>query len=319
MMLVALCSLWSVALSLERRPPPPPPPHEEHNTIYIIRHGEKIAGDVASGQLAHEAQCLSELGWARAYNLKSIFGPRPRPPFRTPAAIFSADFGEPLDCRDAHGWFRTQQTVSALAANAPGGLGIAIHNETGFMPGLCGLAWNASAKPGFTAHKADGQPEPYNNTITAWIDAQPTGGSCCPYGYGGCDGTCCNAAAARAMLTTLARADVHTVLVAWEHHNIPYLAVSLGAPTKGVVECEDDAGASVDCWPSGDYDSIWALTYDGQGEFVSIDTDLFQGFDYPYAGENERSYLGPKSYCGAVDPTEYPVTYPVYSPPRPIR
>ena len=77
-------------------------------SIYVIRHGEKVVGDTASGQLAHEAQCLSERGWARAYHMMSIFGPRPRPPFNTPDAMFSMNYGEPLDCRDRNGWFRTQ-------------------------------------------------------------------------------------------------------------------------------------------------------------------------------------------------------------------
>ena len=54
--------------------------------IYIVRHGKKIhTGD----DLAAEFECLSEEGWARAYNLKSVFSIGGE--HATPGAIFSAD------------------------------------------------------------------------------------------------------------------------------------------------------------------------------------------------------------------------------------
>ena len=41
--------------------------------IYIIRHGEK-AEPADRSDYDYDHGCLSEKGWARAYNLKSIFG-----------------------------------------------------------------------------------------------------------------------------------------------------------------------------------------------------------------------------------------------------
>lgn len=86
--------------------------------IYIVRHGEKIDGNVGQGELGGEAQCLSEQGWARSYNLKSVFGTKhtsARPDLKKPEAIFSCNYAEPLDCRDHNGMFRTQQLVAAVA------------------------------------------------------------------------------------------------------------------------------------------------------------------------------------------------------------
>ena len=103
---------------------------DEMKVIYVIRHGEKTAGDVAAGQLGHEEQCLSEKGWARAYNLRSIFGRNPRDGFRTPDAIYAANYNSPLSCKDRHGWYRTEQTVSVVAKD----LGIQVNSTLGFFP-----------------------------------------------------------------------------------------------------------------------------------------------------------------------------------------
>ena len=103
---------------------------EESKIVYVIRHGEKIDGDVEAGQLGYEDQCLSEKGWARAYNLRSLFGTNPIDGFRTPDAIYSANYNNPLSCKDRHGWYRTQQTVSVVAR----ALGIEVDNTLGFFP-----------------------------------------------------------------------------------------------------------------------------------------------------------------------------------------
>jgi hypothetical protein len=277
-----------------------PNPCEVKKTIYIIRHGEKIYGDVSKGQLAYEAQCLSELGWARAYNLKSIFGQRPRPPFKTPDALFSGNYEDPIDCRDKHGWYRTQQVISALASDAPGGLNMVVDNTTGWMPAFCGLTWNVSSKPGYLEHKASSQPEPYKSFVMNWTAAQPIGGTCSPKAVDGGNGMCCNPAAAKKMLAKLAQPGINTILVAWEHSNIVYLAKALGAPKDAELP-----------WPGDDFDRVYTLTYNAQGAFESINTNQFQGFDYPTSGPHQVGFIGPKTYCGAIDKTSYPVNYPV--------
>jgi len=275
--------------------------------IYIIRHGEKIEGDAARGQLAYEAQCLSEVGWARAYHLMSIFGPRPRPPFKTPQALFSANYADPVVCRDVHGWYRTQQTISALASDTPGGLNLPIDNTTGFMPAICGLTWNITAKPEYIKHKSDSQPEPYKSSVINWTEAQPVGGTCSPKGFGGGDAMCCNPAAAKKMIEKLMEPGISTILVAWEHSNIAFLARALGAPEDKVVHCKDANGETVDCWPGSNFDMVYALTFNDKGEFQNIDTGFRQGF-------TAENFLGPHNYCGAVADTKYPITYPVSEP-----
>lgn len=288
---------------------------EREKVIYVIRHGEKIHGDVATGHLGHSSQCLSEKGWARAYNLKSIFGPRPQPPFKTPQAIFSANYATAIDCRDLNGWYRTQQTASALAANTAGGLGIQIDNSTGFMPSLCGMNMTTAAKEGEAEYILGGvargsQSATYANMSAAWWLSRPDGGTntCSPFGEGGGDGTCCNRAAADAMKSKLLEDRIDTVLVVWEHFNIGYLSVALGASESELTTCDGTTKALGKCWPSHDYDRVYKFTYTASGDFVRLEQENFQGFDHPDAGPNQASYLGHHELCGAVKPTTYPVT-----------
>jgi len=226
--------------------------------IYIVRHGEKIDGNVGLGELGCEAQCLSEKGWARSYNLKSVFGTKhtsARPDLEKPEAIFSCNYAEPLDCRDHNGMFRTQQLVAAVAH----GLNLPVDNSTGFIPSLCGMVWNKESKQGYMDHKignetaARKQPPKYREMFEEWLKAEPEcdpadcepqpqdgiagkfqkGTSCHVRGFGPGDdketnaanGTCCNQHAAGMMLKKLDEVDY--ILVGWEHANINYLAASL--------------------------------------------------------------------------------------------
>ena len=154
--------------------------------IYIVRHGEKIAtpddwampADLEANfeeafeeaQKKETVQCLSEKGWARAYNLKTLFGTHGS--IAKPDAVFSANYGEPLDCTDRHGWYRTQQTVSAVAAD----LGLEVDNTLGFMPNLCGLAVPSSYGP-------VGEYPKITNALFGKLGVEITPeGSCSPYG-----------------------------------------------------------------------------------------------------------------------------------------
>ena len=66
-------------------------------------------------------------------------------------------------------------------------------------------------------------------------------------------------AAAAAAIKEAARAE--TVLVAWEHENIQYLAADLGVPTKSIPD-----------WKSDDYDSVYELTFDAAGALAGFKT-----------------------------------------------
>ena len=190
--------------------------------VFIIRHGEKIYN--GDSPAATEFECLSEKGWSRAYNLKSVFGPSGVYP--TPDAIFSADYADQAtqqpNCIDRNGWYRTQQTVAALAQAAPGGLGLQVDNSTSFMPLYCGQLVAPASKC---------QLSPLYPP--AWVSPN---GTCCPYGLvtpagdAAALGMCCNAAAAEKILAKLAEPAVETILVAWESINIGYLAEALGVP-----------------------------------------------------------------------------------------
>mmetsp|Transcript_21338 Transcript_21338/g.49041 ORF Transcript_21338/g.49041 Transcript_21338/m.49041 type:complete len:287 (-) Transcript_21338:208-1068(-) len=262
--------------------------------VYIIRHGEKLKPDVPVPPQGY--QCLSEKGWARAYNLKSVFGARPMAPFRTPEALFSADYGEPFDCRDSHGWYRTQQTISALAAPGPGGLNLTIDNSTGFLPNLCGQGVSPAvteaidlAITGLEKFLPDeGVAERLLEFVRAEVDGIKLGW-CAPYGVLG-DGTCCNSDAAEKIKAKLE--DVDVILVAWEHVNIQWLAKELGAPKTAVI---DGKCGQEECWPGDDYDRVYALYYDASGRYLRIETDLAQGFT-----TNGGAWLGPQIGCGAV-------------------
>ena len=248
--------------------------------IYIVRHGEKIyTGD----DVATEFECLSEKGWARAYNLKSVFSVGGA--HATPDAIFSADYADETtlapNCRDRHGFYRTQQTVSALAQAAPGGLGIKIDNSTSFMPLFCGQLVAPASKCSY----ADVVPP-------AWVSPN---GSCCPYGAvtaagdASSLGMCCNEAAAGRILEKLAEPGVRTILVAWESVNIGYLARAFGVP-------EDEATWKFD---QDAYDRIYHLEFDEDLHLVRYELDLMQGFG---KDSDEDNFLGPLEGCGGVNP-----------------
>lgn len=234
---------------------------EDLKIVYIIRHGEKTIDETNLG--AFDYACLSEKGWARAYNLKAVFGPRPQPPFRTPQAIFSANYGNSLDCREEHGWYRTQATIAPLAGPGRSGLDLVVHNESGWLPHLC------------TVRGDD-----------CFHDPDPNGE---PHGYG----VCCNTAAAAAILTKLREPGIDTVLVAWEHWNIPFLALALGASSLLAVN-----GSLAGMWPADDYDRVFALHFSPGGAFIRIETELFQGLT-----QHGGRWLGPSSGCGSVAPS----------------
>jgi len=80
--------------------------------IYVIRHGEKSFDPY--NENAYKVGCLSQMGWGRAYNLVSLFGPNPRSDLHKADYVFAAQY-RPINCRDEHGWYRTHQTVSAVA------------------------------------------------------------------------------------------------------------------------------------------------------------------------------------------------------------
>jgi len=303
--------------------------------IYVIRHGEKVDGNAEEGQLNKYNQCLSQQGWMRAYNLKSVFGAAPVAPFRTPDYIFSANYQEPLECRDTNGFYRTQQTVSALADDAAGGLGLRIDNTTGFMPSLCGLKWNPAAVEPYGQLRTS-QPEPWKYLALDWAKAQPQDPSsaCFPYNEGVHEedvtiahhfktetgsytakkstlktstdqlgsGMCCNAAAAKKMLAKLAEPGINTILVAWESANTYWLAQALGVPKDELSQ-----------WKSSNYDSVYVLKYDRHAKrLTDFDlTSFYQGFDYPEPGPHERHHLGPNSFCGAIEKTDYPWAFPL--------
>ena len=173
--------------------------------VYIIRHGEKIFEP--NNESAFDYACLSEKGWARAYNLRSVFGPRPQPPFQTPDTLFAGDYANTVDCRDHNGWYRTQATIAPLAARGPSSLGLPILNRSGWGPGACA--------------------EPVDNCP----HREPAEGGEA-HGFG----VCCNAAAATAIRERLREERVNVILVCWEHTNIPVLAEALGVPKAELAQ-----------------------------------------------------------------------------------
>jgi len=284
---------------------------DERKVIYVIRHGEKTAGDVAAGQLGHEEQCLSEKGWARAYNLRSIFGRNPRDGFRTPDAIYAANYNSPLSCKDRHGWYRTEQTVSVVAKD----LGIQVNNTLGFFPGVegCEKKWLPEAMSKFrewNANQTNEFPQWALDKLDAWAPEQPTlestdyasTGVCCPYGnaadtipeYKDCPTSCCNEEAGAAILEALMMDDVNTILVAWEHFNIGYLMAALGVTDYDAKD-----------WDDKQFDTFLEIVYDDDGNYVTYHQGDQEFEDPISAGEDQ--FLGPTYYCGAINPTAYPV------------
>eukprot|EP00584_Thalassiosira_punctigera_P020322 CAMPEP_0172554470 /NCGR_PEP_ID=MMETSP1067-20121228/54752_1 /TAXON_ID=265564 ORGANISM="Thalassiosira punctigera, Strain Tpunct2005C2" /NCGR_SAMPLE_ID=MMETSP1067 /ASSEMBLY_ACC=CAM_ASM_000444 /LENGTH=79 /DNA_ID=CAMNT_0013342849 /DNA_START=28 /DNA_END=263 /DNA_ORIENTATION=+ len=55
---------------------------DDTKVVYIIRHGEKVW--MPSNATAYGYACESEQGWARAYNMPSVFGTPPKDGFVTP-------------------------------------------------------------------------------------------------------------------------------------------------------------------------------------------------------------------------------------------
>jgi hypothetical protein len=68
-----------------------------------------------------------------------------------------------------------------------------------------------------------------------------------------------------------------TILLAWEHAHFPYI---INALLSGYFP-PNGAGAptvSVDAWPSNDYDTIWTVKFDAQGN-VTVNNALCEGID----------------------------------------
>ena len=107
---------------------------------------------------------------------------------------------------------------------------------------------------------------------------------------------CCNTHAAATIMKSLTEEPgVDTVLVAWEHWNIPFLALALGA-TFPIAGNESIAGY----WPGEDFDRVYALHFSRAGQFLRIETDLFQGLTHL-----RGRWLGPSSGCGDVAPYHF--------------
>ena len=268
-----------------------------------------------------QEQCLSEKGWARAYNLKSIFGANPEPGYRTPDAIFSANYANPLSCQDRHGWYRTQQTVAPVAE----ALDITVNSAYGFFPDLCGKQWLPAALALFLDYNKQlfnktpkGFPQWALTVVNQWGQNQPVlnstdyagDGVCCPYGnaqaatpiswgdivldgfrfangtvlgpYLGCPASCCNDEAGAAMRDALMQDGVDTILVAWEHANIGSLVKALGVPDAAYDQTE---------WKDTDYDTIVAISFDGNGTFVHLDQSKKQRFETDETGDGPINFL----------------------------
>lgn len=220
-------------------------------------------------ETAYKYACESQQGWARAYNMKSVFGYH-ADIFETPNNLFSFNYDdETIDCKTSRGWYRTQATIAPLGK----ALDLEINNTTGSKPDLCGLTMdsqNNDEYPGYntTCHK----PFPLDST----------------HDYG----PCCNVQGALAIKSLLFPADgskgVDTVLASWEHANIKFLANDL-AMTDDVCKHEDPAICSID-WDGTNFDKVWALYFDKDTqEFVKIDTNLAQGF--VWIGPEEPSFV----------------------------
>lgn len=246
------------------------------------------------------------MGWARAYNLVSLFGSASGTLFPSPDVIFSAQYDANIigtleqfidltpqqeaeitarlrelgirgNCRDENGWYRTQQTVSAVAQD----LGLEVNNSTGFLPRFC-----------------RGE-DPYGPGI------------CVPYSSAGPFenpyGECCNPWSAAQMMAELEKPAVNNILVAWEHKNIQFLSRALAnfpPPNDAAVEKVanqvvrvDEGGNRTDIWEDSDFGRIYKFTYlcNGTCAFESLDTGLKQNFHW----------LGPKFGSGFSVPDDF--------------
>jgi len=230
---------------------------EDDKIVYIIRHGEKIFVDW--DPVAYKFACLSSQGWARAYNLKTIFGKTPRADLKTPDKLFSYLYqykiNEYEDCT-FDGWDRTEALIRPLALELDN---MTIDSSNGAWPDLCGKKFDVG-----------------DCTYPKWTKPSDGMGPS-PHNYG----ICCNTQAADSIKSALNQNDVNVVLASWEHANINHLATALGASCQGSSTC------SMDNWSGDNYDQIYALHFDRSTlHFKYIDTNLTQGFEW----------LGPKIY-----------------------
>jgi hypothetical protein len=253
--------------------------NNNEKVVYIIRHGEKIYRP--SNETAYKYACLSQEGYSRAYNLVNVFGDsgNSKHGLRTPGALFSFNYDNGgLDCQTPRGYYRTQATLVPLAAS----LGLEIDPRYGAKADLCGRSiTNNHSDPGSVCHF----PKP--------------GGS--PHDFG----PCCNGAASKAIQEKLFGTNnnnnkknndnaVDTVLVAWEHANVPYLIDVL---VRGDDDNKDDDKNDThvfDDWSNKEFDIVVALYFDARSrKFKRIDTTLRQGFEW----------IGPKT--ASVDDASY--------------
>jgi len=272
-----------------------------HNHTDIIRHGNKIGTDARdkNGRLTdplNNVQCLSATGYARAYNLKSVFGPGNTKGFKVPDALFSMNYNLSFECINSFGIFRTQATIEPLAQF----LNLTIDNTTSPMPEFCNssggtenredkpMLINATYAPSLNrrimdiinAFPAEPMPAPSGSgwILPARKDEEAAfqermktlvseEGTCAPFGDVA-NGTCCNPANAAVMKAKLFQDDINTVLVAWEHQNIKYLPIALGVPEKDIPKWKDD-----------DFDSVFVLNFDPKtGELEGPMQVSSQGF-----------------------------------------
>jgi len=246
-------------------------PTDHEKVVYIIRHGEKIyTGDSKKEQEAYQRACESEEGWSRAYSLLHTFGTSNPQGFVTPQALFSYDYYQ-TDCRTSAGYYRTQSTIAPLGAM----LGIDINNTTGSFPELCGYSYGADdckhPEKGKSVHAV---------------------------------GMCCNVAAAKAIKDVLfsktcgnkgqeqCTNEIRSVLVAWEHANIAFLAQALG-------------GDATFSWPGWQFDQVVAIYFDTNTEaFTRMEPDLRQGFKW--IGPNKAHLGSSVSDLEEFGPGEHP-------------
>jgi len=86
-------------------------------------------------------------------------------------------------------------------------------------------------------------------------------------------GLCCNTATAAALKKTLRSPRVNTVLMCYEHWNIPLLACALGVPPDKMPTNPEQH------WPEGEFDRVYAVHLSRHDlSFLAIETDLREGF-----------------------------------------
>lgn len=253
--------------------------------VYIIRHGEKHRDPY--NETAYYYACLSKKGYARANHLISVFGfGRAEPSLFSnddhqlispPVALFSFNYDNGNDCRDSAGVYRTQATLMPLS-NA---LGLPINNITGAKPDLCGFGHIDDAP---TDTIDINLTKNYNNKV-----CHPPTLESSVHDFG----LCCNMAAAEAIKLKLfqQQQDGHSssssVLVAWEHANIGYLAEALMIDDNDNYISNDDIKAANKIiaqkelqkllyWPDALFDKIFALYFDPvTHKFTKLDTTTF--------------------------------------------